>query len=296
MKKTVMQPGRPARACAVCLAFILALTMTLTTVLGGFLLLSRKPGLYTDVLMNETLTEMRMKRIDERLEHISAQYGFQADTVRPLITAESLNAYVRQVSDWFCRFLRGNPVWQMPEWNGNGLTEAILQDPGFISGTEEWRRTGEAANAAYAIINAVTGTVLPLRSDLMNPVLEKISEKVDLTRIVTVLPTLFWLLCCVAFLCTGLQALLLSRRLTTMLRFTGAAFGATALLMILSILPVLLANFPGMLAEVNQIASVAAGMLQNRLLCLAGLAIIPVFAVWLVGSLLYVRLTGRRHS
>ncbi len=205
------------------------------------------------------LQAMQQARIDRAAADLTARWQLQADVLTPWTE----NAAVRQgeaVAAWWGTIWTDASDVAMPAWldaeQEGVLVGDVRRDSGFIALTDEARRRAIARDeVAYALDEAVCDAVTPLRRSIAEVALDMLAD-------VAPLPLLRQAALTGAAVLAGLAlALLILAR-----RSAGSALMAAGLTMAAATVPVALADIPGMLGQLSDIAAMQG---RNALLCLA---------------------------
>ena len=147
------------------------------------------------------------------------------------------------------------PMWLSAEDEGV-LVADVRRDAGFIACTQEAQRRAIARDeVAYALDEAVCDAVTPLRRSIVGMALSLVADVIPLALIRQV-----------ALLAAAVLAGIALVLLAMAHKAFGSALMATGLAMAGLTAPVWLADFPGMLAQLSDIAALQG---RNALLCMA---------------------------
>ncbi len=235
-------------------------------------------GFYADhALGNDALLSRQQIQIDAQVEELAETWHFSPDTVLPWVSGAA-RTYREALVAWW------SDLWQDPDADPalplflsggaeRDMVAALLSDGTFSAATPgDMQRTVARDSVAYAVDEAVCGSVLPLRRSVIDFGLSAASSAVDLSMLARLTGIVAVILAVLALL-----LLLLARKAA------GSALTAAGGLMLLASVPVWLLNIPGML---DQLSPIAEGQGLAALLWLAlpwyGLALLLL----LLGSLI----------
>lgn len=197
---------------------------------------------------SEAVQTLQQQRIDQTVAALGEEWGVSADTLAPWTE----NAAIQQaeaVAAWW------GALWQDAEADTDmpvlldSHEEAVLvadvrRDEGFIARTAESRRRAIARDEiAYVLDEAVCDAVTPLRRSILEMGLEMATESVELPMIRKVV-----MIGAGALALAALVLLILAHRMA------GSTLVSAGLVMALLSVPVWLADIPGMLAQLSDVA------------------------------------------
>lgn len=288
------RPARVTRAVALLLALLMTTLLTAAHALLQADALLHDRALHASVATDERVTALQRERIDARIDELAAVYGFAPKTLRDVITTDALHAYNLEVVDWWTGLLGDDAEPEAPTWPTAELTKAVRSDEGFQATVPSDMRTTVARDdIAYGIASTVERIVLPVRTSLTNVGLPMVYERVDVARLAALLPLAGWLLLGAAAVLLPVMLLLLHRRPTLALEYTGAALIAAALVTALLMAVVALADVPGQAGAVSAVLGLQLQLLGEKL---AWRLIGMLAAAVVAGALLMLPARLRRNS
>lgn len=225
----------------------------------------------------ERLQTLQQHRIDSAAQALTERWQLSAAVLAPW-TEGAAARQGEAVAAWWGALWRDEaadtamPPWLDAQQEGDVVAQ-LRADAGFVALTDEAQRRAIARDeVAYALDEAVCDAVCPLRRSILTMGLELLQEIAPLPSI-----RLAALLIACALTSLALALLLLANRAM------GSALLCTGLLMAGLTVPVWLADVPGMLAQLNEIAVLQG---QNVLLCMALLWYAAAAAAVLCGLLI----------
>ncbi len=235
------------------------------------------------------VTEEEVRLARERAGEIAELYGFDPETVMPLITREQMEEMNRQTSLWWHELLSEGKTGEAPVFEPEELEEKIAADLAGRMGEDEAFSLAE--EAAELIRERITRIALPLRQNVISRGLLEMNQRLDWKGAIdlgTGLPLAAFTLCAVL---SGLIALL-SPSLREGLYALGGALAGAALVVVALWIAARGLGLQAMIREASeslalQYTSVVSGMSAGML----GLA-----GVMLVCGVLCLALHCRRQS
>lgn len=198
---------------------------------------------------SEAVQMLQQQRIDQTVAELGEKWGVSADTLAPW--AE--NAAIRQseaVAAWWGALWRDAKAdTDMPVLL-DSHEEAVLvadvrRDEGFIARTAESRRRAIARDEiAYVLDETVCDAVTPLRRSILEMGLEMATQSVELPMIRKAV-----MIGAGALTFMALVLLIMAHRMA------GSTLVSAGLVMALVSVPVWLADIPGMLAQLSDVAA-----------------------------------------
>ena len=270
---------------AMLLAFLLTGALILFSV--AFLLQQIiQPAMDEDgAQVSDAVIRAEQQLAKERITNLANLYGFEAEPVVSLVSAETLRDLNSQASLWWSTLLKEGKVGEAIRWDTEGLAETLADDA-LLGRIEDGERAEYLKlSAAEDVSSSITRMVLPMRAQTLRLGLQKIGNRVDLPNVIQFFLGVPWAALALCALLAGLIALLESRKFTGTARYVGYALGAAALvlvaLMILylnaGILPMIREASAGLTIQYNDVVSgtmvrgglLAAIMAAGCVLCLA---------------------------
>ena len=163
------------------LAFMLMLFMFGTVVSTELATLTGNSHIYKKIACSDSITERQMTIINSRINELASEYGFDPDSVRGLITYEGLQQYAGQCTDWWMNLLNGTGNDEAPVWPYENIMNAVREDEKFTASVEKYeQRTVARDKVAVPLTNTIRNCVLCVRSELIDPLSDKVNERFDL--------------------------------------------------------------------------------------------------------------------
>lgn len=244
------------------LAFILMLFMFGTVVSTELATLTGNSHIYKKIACSDSITERQMTVINSRINELASEYGFDPDSVRGLITYEGLQQYAGQCTDWWMNLLNGTGNEAAPVWPYENIMNAVREDEKFTASVEKYeQRTVARDKVAVPLTNTIRNCVLCVRSELIDPLSDKVNERFDLKYYSRVLNIIPWICGLMSLLIAGLIILITPGVRSR--HCIGYAFGAVAFLLIIMIVVIRAAGIQAMIAEASDILSEQSGAFLN---------------------------------
>ena len=295
MKKLL--PGRLAHTLAILLTFLMTLTVFCTPLLWQSVRLLTDEGLHESVALDSAVTDVQMVHITNMVEDLAAEQSFDPATVLALVTPDAVREYNVEVIRWWMGLLRPDPVLTAPESDAEAIQETVREDPLFqetVSST--LRRATARDKVASPIAETIQSTVLPIRDQLvtlaMPKVLEKVTEKVDLYRLMDLAGKGPLAFTGVSVLLALLVLALMHRRLCKGGMYIGSALSAAGLLTLITLGVIALINPCAMIAQASSLLALQAGLLLKKL----ALPLVIIAAAELAVGLALIGVHQRRMS
>ena len=224
-----------------------------------------------------TLQTRQQQRIDAAVSELTERWGLSADLPIPW-TQDAARLQGGVVAAWWGDLWSDAeadvlmPAWLTPQQEAE-LVSLVRADAGFIARTDEAQRRAIARDeVAYAIDVAVCGAVAPLRRSVTELVLTALQSVAPLPLVRQA-----------ALIGAGGLSVLAVVLMILAHRAAGSILLAAGLTMTALSVPVILLDLPGMLAQLNDIASLQG---QNALMCLGILWYGGAAALLVVGMLI----------
>ena len=122
------------------LAFMLMLFMFGTVVSTELATLTGNSHIYKKIVSSASITERQMTIINDRIDELSSEYGFDPASVRQLITYEGLQQYAGQCTDWWLNLLNGTGNEAAPVWPYENIMNAVREDENFTASVEKYEQ------------------------------------------------------------------------------------------------------------------------------------------------------------
>ena len=260
------------------MVFVLMLTLAATVFTSEFCTLTGNRSIYRDIACSEGITDRQKEIIDNKIDELAGKYHFDPEPVRMLITTEGLHTYAGQCIDWWMDALKGETGSGIPTWEYEKIMTTVREDPAFTAFISKYEQRSTARDKiAVPLANTVTDSVLCIRPELLGPLAEKASEKLDLNKAMQLLHSAPWIFGLLALLTAGLIELVspgghAQERI-------GYAFAACIPIIITFLTAFVSLDLTGMVAEASGILADQAQKFQNGIMFRMGCAIlICVFA------------------
>lgn len=227
-------------------------------------------------------------RIDRAAADLSAVWQLSPDALAPWTADAAVKQSDAAAKWWGAIWADAQADSAMPPYLDSASEAALVADiradAGFIAITDENQRRAIARDeVAYALDEAVCDAVTPLRRSIIEMALSLLSEAVPLPMIRQA-----------ALLGAGVLAAIALVLLLLAHRAAGSALTVAGLMMALLTVPVLLADVPGMLRQLNEIFMLQG---QNALACMGILWCGAAAALALMGLLILgVKRLVRRNA
>lgn len=288
--------GLVARVVADILMLLLTLCLAALPFSAALSRLMNDRTLHEQVACDQRVIDAQQTRITQKVEEIAARVPFTASVALDGITREGLEDYNRAIVGWWMGLLEAEPSTELPVWDTETLEQAVREDEVFQTAIPATQRKAAARDqVGYAVSNAVTRTVVPLRVSFAEPFLPGVLAKIDLPRLVSLADKLPVALAIAGLAAALLAALVMTRDWRGALLRLGAAAVAGALVAGAVMLAVAWLQIPGQLGAGSEILGLQASLLLTRLARVTGVAA-AVMAT--VGALLMAlsRLGDRRRA
>lgn len=288
--------GLAARIAADVLMLALTLCLAALPFAGALSRLMNDRALHEQVACDQRVIDAQQARITQKVEEIAAQVPFTASVALDGVTREGLEDYNRAIVGWWMGLLEAEPSTELPVWDTETLEQAVREDEVFQKAIPATQRKAAARDqVGYAVSNAVTRTVVPLRVSLAEPFLPAVLEKVELPRLAGLADKLPACLAIAGLAAALLAALAMTRDWRGALLRLGAAAVAGALVAGSVMLAIAWLQIPGQLGAGSETLGLQASLLLTRLARVTGVAAAVTAAV---GVLLMAlsRLGSRRRA
>lgn len=250
------------RVLSVMLAFVLMLLMFGTIVTTELATLTGNSHIYKKIACSASITERQMTIINDRIDELSSEYGFDPASVRQLITYEGLRQYAGQCTEWWMNLLNGTGNDEAPVWPYENIMNAVREDENFTASVEKYeQRTVARDRIAVPLTNTIRNCVLCVRSELIDPLSDKVNERFDLRYYLRILNVIPWICGLMSLLIAGMIILIAPGIRAR--NCIGYAFGAVAFLLIIMIIVIRTAGIQPMIAEASDILSEQTGAFLN---------------------------------
>lgn len=250
------------RVLSVILAFVLMLLMFGTIVTTELATLTGNSHIYKKIACSASITERQMTIINDRIDELSSEYGFDPASVRQLITYEGLRQYAGQCTEWWMNLLNGTGNDEAPVWPYENIMNAVREDENFTASVEKYeQRTVARDRIAVPLTNTIRNCVLCVRSELIDPLSDKVNERFDLRYYLRILNVIPWICGLMSLLIAGMIILIAPGIRAR--NCIGYAFGAVAFLLIIMIIVIRTAGIQPMIAEASDILSEQTGAFLN---------------------------------
>lgn len=198
---------------------------------------------------SEAVQALQQQRIDQTVAELGEKWGVSADTLAPW-TEDAVLRQSKAVAAWW------GALWQDAKADTDmpvlldSHEEAVLvadvrRDEGFIARTAESRRRAIARDEiAYVLDETVCDAVTPLRRSILEMGLEMATQSVELPMIRKAV-----MIGAGALTFMALVLLIMAHRMA------GSTLVSAGLVMVLVSVPVWLADIPGMLAQLSDVAA-----------------------------------------
>lgn len=263
------------KAIVLILAFLLTGSLVLLAVSAPFGRVLSSGLRESGAEISGAVTEEEVRLARERAGEIAELYGFDPETIAPLITREQMEELNRQTSLWWHELLSEGKTGNAPVFEPEEMVERIADD--LAGRMEEEEALSLAGEAAVQIRERVTRIALPLRQNVISRGLLEMNQRVDWKGFVdfgTGLPLAAFALCAV------LSALiaLLSPSLREGLYALGGALAGAALVVVALWIAARALGLQAMIREASeslalQYTSVVSGM-SAGMLGLAGVMLV----------------------
>lgn len=284
--------SRPARIFAVLAACLMGWTAAAFSVSLLAMRATSSRMLHESIALAPESLQAQKELIEERVGELAEKYHFSPSLVLDRIDEETLKDLNRQVIAWWTEMASTGFAEPIPMWEGEGLPEALQQDPDFTRDLNTAQVRKLSNQVASAVKDAIQRASFPLRDEIFTQGVKKARSYADVPGIVHALrrlPTVFGLL---ALFFAGLVWLLCAANLREAVKYSGAAAGCAGLLVLLCLILLRVMDFPGMIVESSARLAAQATRLTDRLtLEGAGIAVL-----WLAASFLCLWLSRREKS
>lgn len=276
MKRSV--PCVFQRTVSLLLSFFLTLTLTLTLLGGEIGLLFGNPDFLEQVINEESLMTERLEKTRSEISSLSESYGFSMETMDPWVNPEMYREFGKQVAAWTVSFMQNSSFQQMPVFSTEGMKAALASDPGF-TGNETYQGEATLTAACDRIRRIVTDSMLPLREDVINPLLNKLTALMDPYELMSSVRYGWLCMLGITILLTGIIGLAGSRKLIFPLRDIGSAAAAAGIVFLA--LALLLTLMPDSFWALNALFGKTMMILRMRLALIFGGSGFVLLLLWL---------------
>ena len=226
----------------------------------------------------------------EKINELSALYGFDPEPVIALVTDELLKDLNDQASAWWSAILTEGQAGEAPVWDAEELDRTLNADPYFTAMEDREEAEYLVSSAVTEVHRAILRMVLPIRQQTVRLGLQETVKRVDLPNLVAFFAGTLWALLALCALLSGLIVLLFIRRLKDAAQFIGSALGAAAITVLAVMILLKTAGIESMLREASVSLAFLYGRLLGGALLRAGLAALVMAA----GCAALILLSGKR--
>ena len=197
------------------------------------------------------VVDLQMERIAGDVKDLAEEYGFSPEPVIELIRREDVEQLDRDIVTWWTGTTSTGKMGEEPEFTLEGAEKVLQADQKFAGGLDPLLAVSTVDRVVIQITACVKKSAVLFRDILVNAGVRMAGERLDLPEAVTLLKKVPLLAGMAALLCTGLIALLMSRRILTAGQYLGGALIACGLLAALGLLIMKSLNLRGMIAEAS---------------------------------------------
>lgn len=243
------------------LALLLAVSLAAACVLTLANALLTDQALHERVAQDERVLDAQSARIEELVREMARRRSFAPQSVLDVVTRECLEAYNREIVDWWMGLMGEHPLMEVPLPDAEAIVEAVRADELFRENTSDFmRRTIAQDDVAYPIAEKMRETVMPLRVSLISLGMPKVIERVDIPGLMGMLGTARTALFALSAVLLVLILLTRGKR-----RWVNASAGLIAAFILLAVLTVLVARIPTAMAEYSPLLSLQLSILAGVL-------------------------------
>ena len=280
----------PVRIIAVLAACLLGWTAAAFSVSLLAMQATSSRSLHESIALAPESLQAQRALIEERVGELAEQHHFSPALVMDRIDEETLKDLNRQVIAWWTEMASTGFAEPIPMWEGEGLPEALQQDPDFTRDLNTAQVRKLSNQVASAVKEAIQRASFPLRDEIFTQGVKKARSYADVPGIVHALrrlPTVFALLMGIF---AGIVFLCCAAELREGVKYCGAAMGCAGLLSLLCLILFRVLNLPGMIYESSaRLADQAARLTDRLTLEWSGIVLL-----WLAAGFACLWLSGRK--
>lgn len=263
------------------LAFLMMLTLIGTVLLSEICILTEDRDMYNQIACSDEITEKQLSIIHGKIEELASDYSFDPTVVSDLITREGLHQYARQCIDWWMGLLNGSGTGDAPVWPYEDIMSVIREDETFIASVEKYeQKTVARDKIAVPIASTVSNCVLCIRSELIEPLFDKVNGRLDVQYYSDLLHALRWISALITLLLGAL--IILASPDNRARQRIGYAFGSVIPLLITVLIVIRQIGIQPMIAEASVILAEQTGALMRRFTLQMLIAMIICFGAYFV--------------
>ena len=190
MSKTRRTPAKAAQILGAVMAFLLALCVFATVLLGTADRVLTDRALHVGIATAPEVLAAERSYIDDVTDRLAEKYGFAKETVSGALDDAALTAYAGEVVDWWMGMLGEEPSMTAPAVELDELETALTEDPGLQAEVAAARLTKTVREKIIPELEtAMTKAVLPVQSKVLAMGVAKVLKAVDVPRLVSLLHT-----------------------------------------------------------------------------------------------------------
>ncbi len=232
-----MRKNMPAKGWnipAAILAVLLTMALWATQLGAVSLWVVSSQRLHERVALSQESIDHQMTRIEAEISAIGEIHHFDPAPVTAAVTRESVELLNRQTVAWWTGFGATGELQDPPTYHAD-LKENLMKDQGFMQGLEETTINSTIEQIEARVDEAVRKSVVMVRDELIQGGLQRVTDRVDIPKILEIIRKLPGLGAAASLLLAGLIALMMSRRIQVAGQFIGGALSGCGLLMLLTL-------------------------------------------------------------
>lgn len=219
-------------------AAILAVLLTMAlwaTQLGAVSLWAvSSQRLHERVALSQESIDRQMTRIAAEISAIGETHHFDPSPVTAAVTRENVEALNRQTVAWWTGFGATGELQEPPVYHTD-LKDVLVKDQGFMQGLEETTVNSTVEQVEARVDEAVRKSVVMVRDELIQGGLQRVTDRVDIPKVLEIIRKLPGLGAAASLLLAGLIALMMSRKIQLAGLYIGGALSGCGLLVLLTL-------------------------------------------------------------